>query len=94
MIFYNGELLKKSSNRKLMLFLSRLVTMWLSNIAIDLGLAANFGCNRLRINPDTYSKLIPSEVAVLFDSNLSRHHFLGQVVDLDLLRLFCTGFYS
>ena len=32
----------------------------------------------------------PSEVAVLFDSNLSRRPFLGQVVDLDLL--LCTGF--
>ena len=34
----------------------------------------------------------PSEVAVLFDSNLSRLPFLGQVVDLDLL--LCTGFDS
>ena len=32
----------------------------------------------------------PSEVAVLFDSNLSRRPFLRQVVDLDLL--LCTGF--
>ena len=32
----------------------------------------------------------PSEKAVLFDSNLSRRPFLGQVVDLDLL--LCTGF--
>ena len=34
----------------------------------------------------------PSEVAVLFYSNLSRRPFLGQVVDLDLL--LCTGFDS
>ena len=34
----------------------------------------------------------PSEVAVLFYSNLSRCPFLGQVVDLDLL--LCTGFDS
>ena len=34
----------------------------------------------------------PSEVAVLFDSNLSRRPFLGQVVDLDLL--LCTGLDS
>ena len=34
----------------------------------------------------------PSEVAVLFDSNLSRRPFLGQLVDLDLL--LCTGFDS
>ena len=34
----------------------------------------------------------PSEVAVLFYSNLSRRPFLGQVVDFDLL--LCTGFYS
>ena len=32
----------------------------------------------------------PSDVAVLFDSNLSRRLFLRQVVDLDLL--LCTGF--
>ena len=44
--------------------------------------------------PDIVSKLLrpPSEVAVLFDSNLSRRPFLGQVVDLDLL--LCTGFDS
>ena len=46
----------------------------------------------ISVNPDTYSKLIPSKDAVLFDSNLRRHHFLGQVVSLDLL--LCTGFYS
>ena len=34
----------------------------------------------------------PSEVAVLFDSNLSRRPFLGQVVNLDLLLY--TGFDS
>ena len=34
----------------------------------------------------------PSEVAALFDSNLSRRPFLGQVVDSDLL--LCTGFDS
>ena len=33
--------------------------------------------------------LPPSEVAVLLSSNLSRHPFLRQVVDLDLL--LCTG---
>ena len=33
-----------------------------------------------------------SEVAVLFDSNLSRRPFLGQVVNLDLM--LCTGFDS
>ena len=32
----------------------------------------------------------PSDVAVLFDSNLSGRLFLRQVVDLDLL--LCTGF--
>ena len=32
----------------------------------------------------------PSEVAALFNLNLSRCPFLGQVVDLDLL--LCTGF--
>ena len=34
----------------------------------------------------------PSEVAALFDSNLSRRPFLGQVIELDLL--LCTGFDS
>ena len=34
----------------------------------------------------------PSEVAVLFNLNLSRFSFLGQVIDLDLL--FCTVFNS
>ena len=34
----------------------------------------------------------PSEVAALFNSNLSRRPFLGQVVDTDLL--LCTGFDS
>ena len=32
----------------------------------------------------------PSELAVLFDWNLSRHSILGQVVDLEVL--LCTGF--
>ena len=55
-------------------------------------LAANFGCYWLRIMPEIVSKLwaLPSEVAVLFDLNLSRRPFLGQVADLDLL--LCTGF--
>ena len=36
--------------------------------------------------------VLPSEVAMLFDSNLSRLPFLGHVVDLDLL--LCTGLDS
>ena len=55
-------------------------------------MALNFGCNWFRITPDIVSKLCspPSEVAVLFYSNLSRLPFLGQDVDLDLLHF--TGF--
>ena len=54
--------------------------------------AANFGCNRFRIVPDIVPSFfaLPSEVAVLFNLNLSRRPFLWQVVDLDLL--LCTGF--
>ena len=45
-------------------------------------LAANFGCNWFRIIPDIVSSIYtqPSEVAVLFNSNLSRRHFLRQVL--------------
>ena len=55
---------------------------------------ATVGCYRFRITPDFVSKHCtpPSEVAALFDSNLSRLPFLGQVVDTDLL--LCTGFDS
>ena len=54
-------------------------------------LTINFGCNLFRITPDIVSKLCvwPSEVAVLFDSNLSKRPFLGQGVHSDLL--LCTG---
>ena len=62
------------------------------SISFAIDLAANFGCNRFRITPDIVSKLCAplSEVAVLFDSNLSRRPFLGHVFDLDLL--LCKGF--
>ena len=49
------------------------------------GLAANFGCNQFRIMPDPEIFERPSEMAVLFTWNLSRHPFLRQVVDIDLL---------
>ena len=64
------------------------------HISFVIDLAANFGCNQFRITPGIVFKLcaLPSEVAVLFDSNLSRRPFLRQVVDLDLL--LCTGFDS
>ena len=77
MIVYKGRLLKKSSNRKSKLFLSTLVTTWLSNIAfhlrpIWLQSSANFGCNRFRITPDIVSTLLRafiwSRCAVLFES--------------------------
>ena len=93
---YKGRLLKKSSNRKSKLVLSTLVTTWLSNIAFHLRpiwlqtLVVIDSESRLTSFPSFCAP--PSEVAVLFDSNLSRLPFLGQVVDLDLL--LCTGFDS
>ena len=50
------------------------------------------------INSESYQTSFPSfcvppfEVAVLFNLNLSRCPFVGQVINLDLL--LCTGFYS
>ena len=96
MNFYKGRLLKKSSNRKSKLVLSTLVTTWLSNIAFHLRpiwlqtlVAID---SESRLTPFSSFCAPPSEVAALFDSNLSRRPFLGQVVDLDLL--LCTGFDS
>ena len=80
---YKGRLLKKSSNRKSKLVLSTLVTTWLSNIAFHLRpiwlqtLVAIDSESRLTSFPSFCAP--PSEVAVLFDSNLSRRPFLGQV---------------
>ena len=66
------------------------------SISFATALAANFSCNPFRIMPDSdiVSKLLhqPSEVAVLFDLNLSRLPFLGHIVPFNLL-LF-TGFNS
>ena len=61
-------------------------------ISFATDLAAKFGCNRFRITPDIVSSFCspPPEVAALFDSNLSRCPFLGQVLNSDLL--LCTGF--
>ena len=73
-----------------------LVTTWLSNIAFHLRLiwlqtlVAIDSESRLTLFPSFC--VPPSEVAVLFDLNLSRRPFLGPVVDLDLLRF--TGFDS
>ena len=93
---YKGRLLKKSSNRKSKLVLSTLVTTWLSNIAFHLRLiwlqtlVAIDSESRLTLFPSFCAP--PSEVAVLFDWDLSRRpfKFLQQVIDLDLL--LCTGF--
>ena len=91
---YKGRLLKKSSNRKLKLVLSTLVTTWLSNIAFHLQpiwlqtLVAIDSESCLTSFPSFCAP--PSEVAVLFHLNLSRLPFLRQVVDLDLP--LCTGF--
>ena len=93
---YKGRLLKKSSNRKSKLVLSTLVTTWLSNIAFHL--RPIWLQTLVEIDSELCQRSFPSfcappsEVAVLFDSNLSRRPFLGQVVDLDLL--LCTRFDS
>ena len=90
---YKGRLLKKSSNRKLKLVLSTLVTTLLSYIAFHLQLiwlqtlVAIDAESRLTSFPNICVQ--PSEVAGLFYLNPSRRPFLGQVVNLDLI---CTGF--
>ena len=74
-------------------FLSRLVTTWL-RISFATGMAANL----VAIDSESFLTSFPSfcappsEVAVLFNSNLSTPPFPGHVVNLDLL--FCTGFDS
>ena len=74
--------------------MSTLVATWLSNIAFHLRLiwlqtlVAIDSELRLTLFPRFCAP--PSEVAALFDSNLSRHPFLGQVVATDLL--LCTRF--
>ena len=91
-----GRLLKKSSNRKSKLVLLTLVTTWLSNIIFHLLLI----WQQTLVSIDSESRLTsfpsfcvpPSEVAALFNSNLSRLPFPRQVVDSDLL--LCTGFDS
>ena len=86
MIVYKGRLLKKSSHGK--------CTTWLSNIAFHL--QPIWLETLVAIDSASYLKsfssfcLLPSEVTVLFNSNLSRCPFLRQLVDLDLL--ICTGF--
>ena len=73
-----------------------LVTTWLSNFTFHLRpiwlqtLAAID--SELRLTSFSSFCAPPSEVAALFNSNLSRRPFLGQVVDTDLL--LCTGFDS
>ena len=91
---YKRRLLKKSSNRKSKLVPSTLVTTWLSNLTFHLRpiwlqtlVAID---SELRQTSFPSFCVPPSEVAALFNSNLSRRPFLGQVVDLDLL--LCTGF--
>ena len=83
MIFYKEKLLRKSSNRKLKLDLSTLVTymafkhhislllIWLQTLVV----INSESCQRSF--PSICSP--PSEVALLFNLNLSRRPFLGQV---------------
>ena len=93
---YKDRLLEKSSNRKSKLVLTTLATGWLSIIAFHLSqiwletLVAIDSESRLTLFPSFCAQ--PTQVAVLFNSYLSRRPFLGQVVDLDLL--LCTAFNS
>ena len=92
---YKGRLLKKSSNRKLKLVLSTLVTTWLSNIAFHLQLiwletlVAIDLESRLTSFPSFCAP--PSEVAALFYSNLSRRPFLPRA-GRQFRSAACTGF--
>ena len=96
MIVYKGRLLKKSSNCKSKSVLSTLVSTLLSNIAFHLlliwlhTLVAIGSVSRLTSFPSLSFCTQQSEVALLFNLNLSRLPFLRQVVDLDLL--LCIGF--
>ena len=91
-----GRLLKKSSNGKSKLVLSTLDTTWLSNITVTFHLLPIWLQTLVAINSESRLTLfpsfcsLPSEVAELFNLNLNRRPFLGQVVNLDLL--LCTGF--
>ena len=95
-MFTKEDCSTKSSNRKSKLVLSTLVTRWLSNIALHLRLI--WLQILVVIDSELCLTSFPgfcaprSKVAALFDSNLSRRPFLGQVVDTDLL--LCTGFES
>ena len=90
---YKGRLLKKSSNRKLKLVLSTLVTTWPLNIAFHL--RPIWLQTLVAINSEWCKTSFPSfceppsKVAVLFNSNLSRRPFLAQVVDFRKM-LFCS----
>ena len=96
MTVYKGKLLKKIFKLKIEACPVNAGTTWLSNIAFHLRpiwlqtLAVINSESRLTSFPSFCAP--PSEVAALFDSNLSRRPFHGQVVDLDLL--LCTGFNS
>ena len=96
MIVYIGRQLKKSSNWK---FEDCPVKAGHNiplkhHISFVTDLAANFGCYWFRITPDTFPSFCApqSKVTVLFNMNLSKGPFLGQVIDLDLQ--LCTGFDS
>ena len=65
------------------------VSRWLSNISFH-GLLFLQPWLLVRSFPSFCAQ--PSEVSALFNCNLSRHPFLGQVVNLDLL--LCTGLDS
>ena len=94
MIVYKGKLLKNNSDQKSKLVLSTLVTAWLS-IHLWPILLQTLVAIKLESCQTSFPSFCtqPSEVAVLFNLNLSRRPFLGQVVNLNLLlSVLCTGF--
>ena len=81
MIVYKGRLLKKSLNRKLKLVQSTVNAGHYMTFKHISHLICDRSESRLTSFPSFCAP--PSEVAVLFDSNLSRRPFFGQVVNLD-----------
>ena len=82
MIVYKDKLPKKSWNRKSKLVLSKLGTIWLSNIAfplLQIGLqgCAKLGCNWFRIKLDIVSKLLHAAICCAFRFESEKMPFPG-----------------
>ena len=97
MVIFKGMQLKKSLNpNQSQCSRCRYDSLDKDSFAFLTYLTAKFGYPA--INSESVKRLfpsfcaLPSEIAVLFDWNLNRLPFLGQVVDLDLL--LCTRFNS